>query len=50
MSELALHGHDKTQESQNSGIFLGLVNFISELDKKTTDRFAKLKTRRMNFL
>jgi hypothetical protein len=30
--ELALRGHDKTDTSQNPGIFRGLINFSAELD------------------
>lgn len=31
-SELALRGHDESEDSDNPGIFPGLVNFVSSLD------------------
>ena len=30
--ELALRGHDESEDSNNPGVFLGLINFASELD------------------
>ncbi|KAJ8034739.1 hypothetical protein HOLleu_21704 [Holothuria leucospilota] len=30
--ELALRGHDETDDSENPGVFLGLVSFTSSLD------------------
>ena len=30
--ELALKGHDETPDSQNLGVFLGLMHFTAELD------------------
>ena len=30
--ELALKGHDESKESNNSGIFRGLIDFSAELD------------------
>lgn len=35
--ELALRGHDESEESTNKGIFLGLVDFAAELDTVLKD-------------
>lgn len=35
--ELALRGHDESESSENPGIFRGLVNFTSELDKTLSE-------------
>ena len=36
--ELALRGHDESKESQNPGIFQGLIDFTTELDSVLSDR------------
>lgn len=30
--ELVLRGHDETKDSENSGIFLGLINLLGGVD------------------
>lgn len=30
--EVALRGHDKTENSENPGVFRGLINFSADLD------------------
>lgn len=40
MFELALRGHDETVESDNPGIFRGLINFSAELDKTLAEHLA----------
>lgn len=39
--ELALRGHDERDNSQNPGIFKGLINFSSELDTVLREHFQK---------
>ena len=39
--ELALRGHEETDDSLNPGIFKGLINFSSELDVALNEHFEK---------
>lgn len=39
--ELALRGHDETEESKNQGVFRGLINFSSQLDRDLKEHFDK---------
>lgn len=38
--ELALRGHDESEESSNPGVFRGLVNFSAELDASLKDHLT----------
>ena len=31
--ELALRGHDETENSDNPGVFMGLINFAAQIDE-----------------
>ncbi|CAH1106134.1 unnamed protein product [Psylliodes chrysocephalus] len=39
--ELALRGHDETEESKNKGVFRELIDFSSELDADLKEHFNK---------
>ena len=39
--ELALRGHNETEESPNKGVFRELINFSSQLDRDLKDHFSK---------
>ena len=38
--ELALRGHDESEESSNPGVFKGLVNFVAEIDNVMANHLA----------
>ena len=38
--ELALRGHDESEESSNPGVFKGLVNFVTEIDNVMANHLA----------
>ena len=43
MFELPLRGKDETEGSTNPGIFLGLVNFVAQLDEVFDDHLKNAK-------
>jgi hypothetical protein len=45
MFEIALRGHDETQDSANPGIFRGLVNLLAEIDSTLKDHINKSNNR-----
>lgn len=40
--ELALQGDDKTADSKNPGVFLGLINFTSEIDRSLQEHLQSV--------